>query len=560
MATATLNGKIYADMIKGGAAMLNLNRTIVNDLNVFPIPDGDTGDNMFMTIESGVDSIGGNESDDLGKTAKVIATGMLSGARGNSGAILSQIFAGISKGFEGVSDADISAVCHAFECGVRQAYKAVKEPVEGTILTVFREAVSYANEKANDTTSLEDFFDDLITELYASLKRTPDLLAVLKEAGVVDSGGAGFVYIAEGMKKALIGDIPAYEKEPHQGNGSHQIDISTFTEDSELKFGYCTEFLLRLQHKKCDVENFDLKVISDYLDSVGDSVVAFMDGSIVKAHVHTFKPGEVLNYCQQFGEFLTLKIENMTLQHNETTIQNKFEQKEASNGDFEMKTKPRKRYGLVSCAAGEGVKNLFIESGCDVVVDGGQSMNPSVGDFLKAFAEINAETIFVFPNNSNIIMTANQAAELCETAKVTVLPTKNIGSGYAAISMFDPSGEEDEVLSALQESADASLTAMVSRAVRDTDKDGVSVLKDSFIGFVGSTIYSSAAERNEAAMQLFEKLDISDYGLLMVLRGEGASEDELADITGKIAEKYHSLEVIPYEGGQPVFDYIFILL
>ncbi|MBO4261823.1 MAG: DAK2 domain-containing protein [Clostridia bacterium] len=569
MATATLNGKIYAEMIKGGAAMLNQKRDIVNDLNVFPIPDGDTGDNMFMTIESGVDCIGGNETDDLGKTAKVIATGMLSGARGNSGAILSQIFAGISKGFEGVSDADISAVCHAFECGVHQAYKAVKEPVEGTILTVFREAVSYANEKANDKTSLEDFFDDLITELYASLKRTPDLLAVLKEAGVVDSGGAGFVYIAEGMKKALTGDVPTYEKEVRK-ESAPKIDISTFTEDSELKFGYCTEFLLRLQNKKCDVEHFDLKTISDYLDSAGDSVVAFMDGSVVKAHVHTFKPGEVLNYCQQFGEFLTLKIENMTLQHNETTIQNNFEQESGSvsgssqaentANDFEMRTKLRKRYGLVSCAAGEGVKNLFIESGCDVVVDGGQSMNPSVGDFLKAFDEVNADTIFVFPNNGNIIMTANQAAELYEAAKVTVLPTKNIGSGYAAISMFDPDGDEAAVLEALQESADASLTAMVSRAVRDTDKDGVSVLKDSFIGFVGSTIYSSAAERNEAAMQMFEKLDVGDYGLLMVLRGEGASEDELAGITEKIGEKYPSLEVIPYEGGQPVFDYIFILL
>lgn len=557
MATATLNGKIYAEMIKGGAAMLNQNRNIVNDLNVFPIPDGDTGDNMFMTIESGVNNLSGNATDDLGKAAKVIATGMLSGARGNSGAILSQIFAGISKGFEGVSDADITAVCHAFQCGVTQAYKAVKEPVEGTILTVFREAVSYANEKADENTSLEDFFDDLITELYASLKRTPDLLDVLKEAGVVDSGGAGFVYIAEGMKKALSGDVPVYGSSDDQGAGAaHKIDITTFTEDSELKFGYCTEFLLRLQNKKCDVEHFDLKLISDYLDSAGDSVVAFMDGSIVKAHVHTFRPGEILNYCQQFGEFLTLKIENMTLQHNETTIRNGFEPKSG----FEMKTKPRKRYGLVSCAAGEGVKSLFTESGCDVVVDGGQSMNPSVGDFLKAFDETNADVVFVFPNNSNIIMTANQAADLYDKSKVIVLPTKNIGAGYAAISMFDPDAEEDEVLAGLQEAADASLTAMISRAVRDTDKDGVSVVKDNYIGFVGSTIYSTAADKNGAALDLIDRLEVGNYDIFMIVRGADTSEDEADALAEKIGAKYPSTEIIPYDGGQPVFEYIFIMM
>ncbi|MBP5312458.1 MAG: DAK2 domain-containing protein [Clostridia bacterium] len=555
MGTTTLNGITYADMIRGGAAMLNRNRAVVNDLNVFPIPDGDTGDNMFMTIESGVDSIGAKAYDDLGKTARAIAAGMLSGARGNSGAILSQIFAGISNGFEGISDAGIPDICRAFECGVRQAYKAVKEPVEGTILTVFREAVNYANSRSAADSTVESYLDDLIKELYASLKRTPDLLAVLKEAGVVDSGGAGFVYIAEGMKNALFGDVPVYEKEA-SGAQAHQIDITTFTEDSELRFGYCTEFLLRLQNRKCDVAGFDLKKISDYLESVGDSVVAFMDGSVVKAHVHTFKPGDVLNYCQQFGEFLTLKIENMTLQHNETTVKNSFEMKD----DFEMKTKPHKRYGLVCCAAGEGVKNMFSDVGCDFVVDGGQSMNPAVGDFLKAFDEVSADTIFVFPNNGNIIMTANQAAELYDKANVKVIPTRSIGAGYAAVSMFDPSGEEDEVLSGLQEAADESLTAMVSRAVRDTDKDGVAIVKDNYIGFVGSTVYSGSPDKNEAALELVKKIPVDDFGVFMIVRGADTAEDECEKLAKVIEEGHRSAEVITIDGKQPIFDYIFILM
>ena len=556
MGTSTLNGIVFADMVKGGAAALNRNRSVVNDLNVFPIPDGDTGDNMFMTIDSGVGSVKGKASEDLGKTARIIAAGMLSGARGNSGAILSQIFAGIAGGFENVETADIGGVCRAFENGVARSYKAVKEPVEGTILTVYREAVEYANGRVGSGSTLESYLDDLIRELYASLKRTPDLLAVLKEAGVVDSGGAGFVYIAEGMKMALSGNVPDYEESPETPSSPHKIDISTFTEDSELKFGYCTEFLLRLQNKKCNVENFDLKQISDYLEAAGDSVVAFMDGTVVKAHVHTFKPGEILNYCQQFGEFLTLKIENMTLQHNETTIKNSFEIK----NDFEMKTKPHKRYGIVCCAAGEGLKNMFYDIGCDAVVDGGQSMNPSVGDFLKAFEEVNADTVFAFPNNGNIIMTANQAAEIYEKAKVIVIPTKNIGSGYAAISMFDPSGDEDEVLAGLEDAANDSLTAMVSRAVRDTEKDGISVVKDDFIGFAGGRIYSDSKDRNDAAIRLIEKLPIDDYGVIIVVRGADTSEEEGSLLTDMLTKKYRSAEVIAAEGGQPVFDYIFILM
>ncbi len=555
MSTATLSGSLYAEMIKGGAAILNQNRAIVNDLNVFPIPDGDTGDNMFMTIDSGVGVLSGKDTGSLAITAKAAAAGMLSGARGNSGAILSQIFAGISKGFEGVEEAQIKDVCKAFSCGVDQAYKAVRQPVEGTILTVFREAVAFANSLVEDSTSLEEYFDNLIKELYASLKRTPDLLDVLKEAGVVDSGGAGFVYIAEGMKQALSGGIGQYESN-HQTSASHAIDITTFTEDSELKFGYCTEFLLRLQNKKCDVEHFDLKVISDFLEASGDSVVAFMDGSIVKAHVHTFAPGEILNYCQKFGEFLTLKIENMTLQHNETTIQNNFEEK----NEFEMRVKPHKRYGLVCCAAGEGLKNAFYEIGCDYVVDGGQSMNPSVGDFLKAFAEVNTDTVFVFPNNGNIIMTANQAGELYENANIVVIPTKSIGAGYAAISMFDPDGDEDQVKAGLEEAADQSLCAMVSRAVRDTDKDGVSVAKDDFIGFVGSKILCAGKTVNDTALDLAEKVYSDDYGIFMIVRGADTLEDDANALAAEIGSRHSLCETIVIDGGQPVFDYIFILM
>lgn len=546
MSTECLNGTLFADMVRNGAANLYSNRGIVNDLNVFPIPDGDTGDNMYMTIDSGAAAIG--EVDSLEKVAEQIAQGMLLGARGNSGVILSRIFAGIAAGFNGVAEADISAVSSAFFSGVTEAYNAVATPVEGTILTVFKDAVRFASDNLSETSTLETYFDDFTDELRRSLDRTPELLAVLKEAGVVDSGGAGFVYIAEGMKDALSGIKSHIEK---VASNSKQIDISAFTSDSVLEFGYCTEFLLRLQSSKCELDKFDIKAFTDELNAIGESVVAFRDGSIVKVHIHSMTPGVILQHCQQYGEFLTMKIENMMLQHSEATVQNRYSS---------APQKPKKKYGIVAVASGEGIKQVFTSLGADAVVDGGQSMNPSAKDFVDAFDGINAETIFVYPNNGNVILTAQQAAEIYTNAKVLVIPTRTVGEGYASLSMLDTeSGDTDEVMENAKEIIAGVVTGMVSRASRDAEMDDVSVHKDDFIGFADDRIYVGSADRCDALIGLAEKLDAGSRDVVLLVCGKDTSAEEAQSVYSELEKRYRRTEFIMIDGGQPIHDFVLIL-
>lgn len=549
MNTRMMDGVLFANMIRGGAATLSANKQIVNDLNVFPIPDGDTGDNMSMTIDSGVAALHTNRNDSLAETASSAAKGMLLGARGNSGVILSRIFAGISRGLEGVDTADVTVIGKAFESGVNEAYSAVSTPVEGTILTVYKDAVNYAGSKISPESTLESYFDSFIKELKRSLERTPLLLDVLKKAGVVDSGGAGFIYIAEGMKMALNGkEFSALTSEQ---SSSRKIDLSAFDENSILEFGYCTEFLLRLQTSKTDVENFDTEAFKEYLNSVGDSVVCFKDGTIVKVHVHTKKPGDILNYCQQYGEFLTTKIENMTLQHNETHSQAHFEP---------QVKKPRKPYGIVSVASGKGIKDVFTSLGCDVVVDGGQCMNPSAEDLISAFRKVNAEKIFVYPNNSNIILTAQQAALLYKEAQIYIIPSKTIGEGYASISMLDTQGKTaEEVIEEQKEVISGVITGIVSRSVRDTRQCGIQIHKDEYIGFVGDDILNCSQDKNTALLTLAEKLDAVNYDIILVVCGEGVSVEESEEVYDKLTKANKRTEVIMIDGQQPVYDYILIL-
>lgn len=543
-----LNGALFAAMIKNGAAALKNKKTEVNDLNVFPIPDGDTGENMFMTIDAGVVALS-EESGSLGETAKQAANGMLLGARGNSGVILSRIFAGIARGLEGVEEADIPTLHAAMESGVKESYSAVAVPVEGTILTVYSDAVRYAGSRVTGGSTLETYFNDLHYELCRSLERTPDLLDVLKEAGVVDSGGAGFVYITEGMQRALSGEVDILSEGISEKRKN--VDLNAFTEDSVLEFGYCTEFLLRLQRAKVDLDTFDVNSLIDWLNSVGDSVVCFREGTVVKVHVHTRKPGDVFNYVQQFGEFLTMKIENMTLQHNEAHGGESFKSKVE---------KPRKPYGIVSVAAGKGIQNAFRELGCDVVVDGGQSMNPSAEDLISAFKEINADVIFVFPNNSNIMMTAQQAAEIYDGSDVRVVPSKTIGDGYAAISMLDTdSGDTDAILAQLSEIIDGVETGTVSRAVRDAEKDGVKVVKDDYIGFVDDTILVDDSDRTQTALALAEKMKAGRYDIMLVCIGADVPAEESERLCAALSKTYRRTEVVPIDGGQPIYDYIIIL-
>ena len=546
MNTLNLNGSLFAQMVKGGAANLGRNRTIVNDLNVFPIPDGDTGDNMYMTMDAGVSAIPTEAG--LEEVSAKIAKGMLLGARGNSGVILSRVFAGIADGFSGKEQVGLKGFAEALEKGVAEAYEAVAVPVEGTMLTVYRDAVSYANDRVSEGMTFENYFDIFLTELRASLERTPELLEVLKEAGVVDSGGAGIVYIAEGMERALLGEVIV---DDFSGGASKPVDLSAFGEDSVLEFGYCTEFLLQLQSAKVDLAAFDENEIINHLTSVGESVVAFREGSILKVHVHTMTPGDILNYCQQFGEFLTLKIENMTLQHNEKT---------AKQGYVPEKRKAHKAYGSVAVAAGAGLKDTFLALGTDFVVEGGQSMNPSAEDFIRAFDEVGADVIFVFPNNGNVILTAKQAASLYDKSEIRVIETRTIGEGYAALSMMDTSsGDTATIEEELIAATEGVVTGMVSMASRDTDMDGVHVVAGDYIGFAHGEVYSDAATCYDAALSLAEALGAKNYDIILLFCGADADADEAKRLYESLKAQYKRSDVIMIDGGQPVYNYMMIL-
>ena len=441
MITKTLNGSTFKSLVVSGAKCLRDNIEEVNNLNVFPVPDGDTGTNMCHTIEGGVASTKGVNSDKLSDICKPMSSGMLLGARGNSGVILSQIFRGICKGLQDKEEATALDLVRAYELGVKQAYGAVVTPVEGTILTVFREATEYTAEHIDFSSTINDFYHFHLQKAAQSLANTINLLPVLKEAGVIDSGGAGYVRIVEGMIKFLEGeeiDLSFIEdsKSETSVETAATVDFSAFGPDDELKFGYCTEFILRLQNSKVDIENFDIQKVIDILngdDIKGDSIVALCDDSVVKVHVHTKDPGKVLDHMRKFGEFLTIKIENMALQHNEQI------------GDTELEAerlKEHKKYAVVAVATGDGIKQQFTEFGVDAIIDGGQSMNPSTEDFIKAFKSLDAENIIVFPNNKNIIMAAKQAATLYKGSHVEVIGSTTIPQCYSALTMLDYSSDD----------------------------------------------------------------------------------------------------------------------
>ena len=562
----TIDGFAFLKMVRQGAVRLNENRKVINDLNVFPIPDGDTGDNMYLTLSAGRDNGNRLVSADLGATARAISEGMLLGARGNSGVILSRIFAGIAKGLTDKQAADVTVFAAAMKAGVESAYGAVSVPVEGTILTVLKDSVNVAKPSSE---GFEAYFNELVAEMDTSLKRTPELLPVLKEAGVVDSGGAGLLCIARGMLDALQGkgDDAHEDLQPAAQSGHAAPNLSLFTEDSELEFGYCTEFLLRLQRTKVgDPAQFDETVIRDWLNAVGESVVCFKDGSIVKVHVHTKTPGEILNHCQQWGEFLTIKVENMTLQHQETTIQNNFS---GPGADTESHSTPtdepliqaqRQLYGVVTVATGEGLVRTFKEAGADAVIEGGQTMNPSAQSFVEAFKGLNAETILVFPNNSNIILTAQQAADLYKESRVVVLPSKDLGAGYVAIASIDRSNKDAEAVIAAAKEAIASVqTGMVTTATRDTLMDGVTVHAGDYVGITRGEIVADDPDRAKLAQALAGKMDFADHEVAIVFYGEGVPATEAEALLQQLQTQYPRTEMMLTDGGQPVYDYILVL-
>lgn len=560
--TELIDGEGFVALLSGGAGRLNANRKIINDLNVFPIPDGDTGDNMFMTISAGLEKASAELSSNLSASAGTSSSGMLFGARGNSGVILSRIFAGLSKGLAGLEEAGPKAFAGALEAAVDEAYASVSVPVEGTILTVLKDSVSFCSQK--DYSDFETLFDDLTSTMRVSLDRTPELLPVLKDAGVVDSGGAGLLVIAEGMRDALKNglslsgmDVPGARADA--GGKVQKVNLDDFGPDSVLEFGYCTEFLLRLQRSKVgDPEAFDARQIRDWLTSAGESVVCFKDGSIVKAHVHTRTPGDILSHCQRWGEFLTVKVENMSLQHESATIQDNFSGEKAENtGSF---AKIRKKFAVVTVASGEGLVRTFREAGADCVIQGGQTMNPSASDFIAAFDEVNAETVFVFPNNSNIVMTAQQAASIYTKSRIVVIPSKTIGGGYVAIASLDTSaGDVDAIVANACEMLDGVVSGSVSVAIRDAEQNGLKIRKDEFIGFERSRLMVTGKSRNAAASNLAEKLHMQDHEVALIFSGADTPAEEAEALASELGRRFPRTEIIMNDGGQPVFDYILIL-
>ncbi len=557
-----LGGILLSKMARGGAQELRNNAEEVNKLNVFPVPDGDTGDNMRMTIESGIAAIENLSSDDLAEVMKVFSHGMLLGARGNSGVILSQFFAGTAKGFEGVEQADPAALGYAFGMGVQQAYTSVMTPTEGTILTVAREAVEYASARVTPESTVRTFFADLVKEMKRSLNRTPELLAALKEADVVDSGGAGLLYIMDGFNRVLNGeDIPEAEGSlvtptavPKPAVTAENLDA--FGPDSVMTYGYCTELLVRLQNSKTDIESFDLDGLKSFLASQGDSIVAFRTDSVVKIHVHTFTPENVLAHCRKFGEFLAVKIENMSLQHSSTVEEeNGF----AAPAAPAAPTGEKKRYGVVAVCIGDGIESLYRELGTDEIVQGGQTQNPSTNDFLDAFARVNAEHIFVFPNNGNILMAAQQAAELYEAAQVHVIPSKNIGTGYVALSTANFEEPDPDVITAGMLDAMKNVAAgYVSPSIRDAEINGVSIKNGDTIGIVEKEIVVSKPDRLEASVALASKIMEGDRFMLTVFCGKDASMEERETLQASLTASCPDAEIYFIEGGQEIYPYIFV--
>ncbi len=545
-----IDGKLLARMIRAGVENLRKHVKSVNDLNVFPIPDGDTGDNMLLTSIGGMEKVDGHCLS-VSDMSHSVSDGMLLSARGNSGVILSQIFEGMASALEGVENADSNALVKALESGTKFAYEAVMTPTEGTMLTVMRCATEYVAER--EYSSPMDVLADFLEEARRTLDKTPSMLPVLKKAGVVDSGGAGLVYIVEGMLRGAFSDEESDDDDESfefTAPGQQNLDLDLFTEDSVLEYGYCTELLVRLQRAKVDIDSFDVNVILDYLREIGNSVVTVKRGSVVKIHVHTKTPDKVLSFCQQYGEFLKIKIENMSLQHSNTELP------DTEDSAPSVEKAERRKYGVVAVASGEGIKKMFQSSGADEIVDGGQSMNPSTSAFLTAFRNVNAETVFVLPNNGNILLTAKLAAGMYKFSDVRVIESRSTGEGYAALSMY--SGEEesaDEIVEEMTEAMKSSVTAAVSKSIRNAE----GVREGEYIGFRGKDILTSKESRTDAVIETIVSIGIDDYDIALVIYGKAVDEDEAKSVEKEISSRWKGKEVYLVDGGQDIYDYILIL-
>ena len=553
MAMKSINAEMFAKMFLAGAKNLESKKEWINELNVFPVPDGDTGTNMTLTIMAAAKEVGGMESYSMEKLAKCISSGSLRGARGNSGVILSQLFRGLCKVLKEEKEIDVPVMAAALHKAVETAYKAVMKPKEGTILTVAKGGAKKAIELADETDDLVYFMQQVVAEMEIVLAKTPDMLPVLKEAGVVDSGGQGLVEVFHGMMDALEGKEIDYSIEG-AAMEVKPVKISAQTE-AEIKFGYCTEFIIMLD-KEFPMET-ELEVKA-YLESIGDSIVVVADDDIVKIHVHTNDPGLAIQKALTFGSLTKIKIDNMREEHEEKLIKEaaKIAEEEAKKAAEAKKAEPRKEIGFISVSIGEGVGEIFKGLGVDYLIEGGQTMNPSTEDMLNAIDQVNAEHIFILPNNKNIILAANQAQALTEDKVIHVIPTKTVPQGITAMINYLPDLSAEENVEAMEEAITTVKTGQVTYAVRDTKIDDKEIRQGNIMGIGDSGILAVGEELEATTLEMFKELVDDMSEIISIYYGEEVDEEKANELGEKVSEMFPDCDVEVHFGGQPIYYYV----
>ena len=561
MEITSINSKLLARMFLAGAKNLDSKKDWINELNVFPVPDGDTGTNMTMTIMSAAKEVSSLTNPTMAELAKAISSGSLRGARGNSGVILSQLFRGFCKVIKEYDEIDVTILCEACQKAVETAYKAVMKPKEGTILTVAKGAAEKALELSDETEDVVTFVEEVIKQAEYVLDQTPEMLPVLKQAGVVDSGGQGLVQVLKGAYDALIGKEIDYTIEGAP-TGAAPAKISAETE-AEIKFGYCTEFIIVLNAPMSDNEEHAYKA---FLESIGDSIVVVADDEIVKTHVHTNDPGLALQKALTFGSLSKIKIDNMREEHQEKHIkdsqklaaQQKAEEEayEAAQADEKISNMPAKEMGFVSVSIGEGMNEVFRGLGVDYLIEGGQTMNPSTEDMLNAIEHVNAKTVFILPNNKNIIMAANQAVDLVEDKQIIVIPTKTIPQGITALVNYIPDHSAEENKEQMIAEIENVKTGQVTYAVRDTEIDGKTIKQNDFMGIGDKSILSVGTDLRATTLEMVDAMVDEDSAIVSIYFGSDSDEDSANELAAAIEEKYPDVEVEVNDGGQPIYYYV----
>ena len=550
---ANITTSLFQEMVQAGATRLNKQAEYVNSLNVFPVPDGDTGTNMGMTIENGAKEVSDRSASTVGEAAGIFAKGLLMGARGNSGVITSQLFRGFSQSVKDKDELDGAALAAAFQSGVEVAYKAVMKPVEGTILTVSRGAAIGAKKKAESTNDAVEVMRAALEGAKTALAKTPDMLPVLKEVGVVDSGGQGLVFIYEGFLSALTGEYSASEdfvatpaNMSEMINAEHHKSVAGHVATEDIKFGYCTEIMVALKQGPTYVKDFDYDEFRNYLNNLGDSLLVVNDDEIVKVHVHTEDPGLVMQEGLKYGSLVKVKVDNMRNQH------------EAQVEKEERQAKPveEKEYAIIAVAAGDGLAEIFKAQGVDYIISGGQTMNPSTEDFVKAVEELNARNIIILPNNKNILMAAQSAAEVIDQP-AAVVETKTIPQGLTSLLAFDESKSIEENYERMSAALADVVSGSVTTAVRDTTIDGLEIHENDNLGMVDGKIVVSNPDMMETLEETFAHMLDEDSEIVTIYVGEEGSEEVANELAQSLAEKYEDVEVEIHQGGQPVYPYLF---